>query len=110
MSPAPFCVAGCGPSAPRIRGVHDFIGDWRHIALRPHDLWFWTQFLNKMETIMRRMLLIALLAAVLGCAKNPNSEAAGARIHDTTLTARDTIDPNDTLPRIRDTVPDSTRH
>jgi hypothetical protein len=32
------------------------------------------------------------------------------RIHDTTLTAGDTTNPNDTLPRIRDTVPDSTRH
>jgi hypothetical protein len=59
---------------------------------------------------MRRMLVVALLAAVLGCAKNRNSEAAGARMHDTTLTARDTMNPTDSLPRIRDTVPDSTRH
>jgi hypothetical protein len=59
---------------------------------------------------MRRMLLIALLAAALGCGRNRNSEAAGARINDTTLTTRDTVNPTDTLPRIRDTMPDSTRH
>jgi hypothetical protein len=58
---------------------------------------------------MRPMLLVALLVAPFGCARNRTSEAAGARIHDTTLTARDTVTPNDTLPRIRDTVPDSTR-
>jgi hypothetical protein len=57
---------------------------------------------------MRPMLLI-VLAATLGCAGNRRSEAAGARIHDTTLTARDTTNPNDTLPRIRDSVPDSTQ-
>jgi hypothetical protein len=60
--------------------------------------------------MMRPMLLIALLAVALGCARNRGSEAAGARIRDTTLTAQDTINPNDTLPRIRDTVPDSTQH
>jgi hypothetical protein len=59
---------------------------------------------------MRPLLLVAALAAAFGCARNRSSEAAGARIHDTALTARDTINPNDTLPRIRDTVPDSTRH
>jgi hypothetical protein len=59
---------------------------------------------------MRPLLLVAALVAALGCAGNRSSEAAGARIHDTTLTARDTTNPNDTLPRIRDTVPDSTRH
>jgi hypothetical protein len=59
---------------------------------------------------MRPLLLVAALVAALGCARNRSSEAAGARIHDTTLTARDTTNPNDTLPRIRDTVPDSTRH
>ncbi|MEA2712585.1 MAG: hypothetical protein QOK27_546 [Gemmatimonadales bacterium] len=58
---------------------------------------------------MKRMLLFGFLAAALGCARNRPSEAAGARIHeDTTLTARDTANPNDTLPRIRDSVPDST--
>jgi hypothetical protein len=59
---------------------------------------------------MRPMLLLVLAAATFGCARNRSSEAAGARIHDTTLTAGDTTNPNDTLPRIRDTVPDSTRH
>jgi hypothetical protein len=58
---------------------------------------------------MRPILLLAGLTAALGCARNRTSEAAGARIHDTTLTARDTTNPNDTLPRIRDTVPDSTQ-
>ena len=58
---------------------------------------------------MRAILLLAALAATFGCARNRSSEAAGARIHDTTLTARDTTNPNDTLPRIRDTVPDSTQ-
>jgi hypothetical protein len=60
--------------------------------------------------MIRPILLIALLAAGLGCARNRGSEAAGARIRDTTLTARDTTNPNDTLPRIRDSVPDSTQH
>jgi hypothetical protein len=60
---------------------------------------------------MRRMLLFGFLAAAMGCARNHASEAAGARIHeDTTLTARDTTNPNDTMPRIRDTVPDSAQH
>ena len=57
---------------------------------------------------MKRVLLAAMVAAALGCAGNRSSEAAGARIHDTTLTAQDTANPNDTLPRIRDSVPDST--
>lgn len=59
---------------------------------------------------MRGILLIALLAAASACARNRSSEAAGARIHDTMLTARDTTSPDDTLSRIRDTVPDSTQH
>jgi predicted component of type VI protein secretion system len=59
---------------------------------------------------MRPMLLFIALAATVGCARNRSSEAAGARIHDTTLTAQDTTNPNDTLPRIRDTVPDSLQH
>jgi hypothetical protein len=65
---------------------------------------------SQMEMIMRQMLLIALLAAAPGCAKNPDSDTAGARIHEDTLTAKDTIDPNDTLTHIRDTMPDSTQH
>ena len=74
---------------------------------------------------MRYAVLIALLLAAAGCAKNRESEQSGAagapqvgdttgmhdstRIHDTTLTAKDTTNPNDTLPHIRDSVPDSTR-
>ena len=61
----------------------------------------------KLEAKMRRVLLAAMFAAALGCARNRTSEAAGARIHDTTLTAADTTNPNDTLPRIRDSVADS---
>jgi hypothetical protein len=56
---------------------------------------------------MTRVLFLVALATVLGCSRNRDSETAGARIRDTTLTARDTVNPNDTLPRIRDTVPDS---
>lgn len=59
---------------------------------------------------MRNALLVVLLtAAAAGCAKNRSSEEAGARIHDTTLTPQDTVNPNDTLPRVRDSVSDSTR-
>ena len=56
---------------------------------------------------MTRVLLALLLLAPLGCASNKNAEAAGARIHDTTTTAQDTLNPNDTLPRIRDSASDS---
>jgi hypothetical protein len=60
---------------------------------------------------MRLVLLVAMFAGALGCAGNRNAEAAGARIHDTTLTAKiDTINPSDTARHIRDTVPDSTQH
>jgi hypothetical protein len=60
---------------------------------------------------MKRMFLFAFIVAALGCAGNRSSEAAGARVHeDTTVTARDTANPNDTLPRIRDSVPDSAQH
>jgi hypothetical protein len=56
---------------------------------------------------MTRLLLALLLLAPLGCATNKNSESAGARIHDTTTTAQDTTNPNDTLPRVRDSMTDS---
>jgi predicted component of type VI protein secretion system len=59
---------------------------------------------------MRRLLLAALLTASAGCASNRASDEPGARIRDTTLTAQDTVNPNDTLPHIRDSMPDSTRH
>ena len=58
---------------------------------------------------MNRILLALVLVAPLGCASNRNNDTAGARIHDTTLTTRDTTNPNDTLPHIRDSMADSTR-
>jgi hypothetical protein len=58
---------------------------------------------------MRPVLLAAALIVVASCASNRNSDAVGARIQDTTLTARDTTNPSDTLPRIRDSMADSTR-
>ena len=56
---------------------------------------------------MTRLLLLLLLLSPLGCASNRNRDTAGARINDTTTTAQDTINPNDTLPRVRDSVTDS---
>jgi hypothetical protein len=56
---------------------------------------------------MGRLMLAMAFAASVGCAGN-RKEAARTRIRDTTLTPADTVRPNDTLPRIRDTVPDST--
>jgi hypothetical protein len=56
---------------------------------------------------MTRLLLALLLLTPLGCASNKNAETAGARIHDTATTAQDSTNPNDTLPRIRDSVNDS---
>jgi hypothetical protein len=47
-------------------------------------------------------------AAAAGCASNKTSDEPGTRIRDTTATARDSVNPNDTLPHIRDTIPDST--
>ena len=58
---------------------------------------------------MRRLLLMGLLAAALtGCARNKASNEPATRIRDTTITAKDTTNPNDTLPHIRDSLPDST--
>jgi hypothetical protein len=56
---------------------------------------------------MTRLLFALLLLTPLGCASNKNAETGGARIHDTTTTAQDSTNPNDTLPRIRDSVNDS---
>lgn len=58
---------------------------------------------------MRRVLLAAWLTATAGCASNQASDEPGSRIRDSTLTPQDTTSPNDTLPHIRDSVPDSTR-
>ena len=58
---------------------------------------------------MRYMILAGLVsAAAVGCATNKTSDETGTRIRDTTATARDSVNPNDTLPHIRDTIPDST--
>ena len=58
---------------------------------------------------MRPLVLAVLVSmAVSGCASNKADEP-GARIRDTTLTTQDTTNPNDTLPRVRDSFPDSTR-
>jgi hypothetical protein len=59
---------------------------------------------------MKRVLLVALLIFAAGCAPNRGSGEEGARIQDTALTAGDTTNPSDTLPRIRDSMPDSTQH
>ena len=56
--------------------------------------------------VMRRVLLATILVIGVGCASN-RSDEPGARIEDTTLTPQDTVNPNDTMPRIRDSVTDS---
>jgi predicted component of type VI protein secretion system len=56
-----------------------------------------------------RSLIAALTLILAACASNRASDEPVTRIHDTTLTAKDTTNPNDTLPHIRDTMPDSTR-
>jgi predicted component of type VI protein secretion system len=58
----------------------------------------------------RVMLAGAVCVAGSACASNKANDEPGTRIRDTTLTAQDTTNPNDTLPHIRDSVPDSTRH
>jgi hypothetical protein len=59
---------------------------------------------------MRGLILLSLIgAAGAGCASNNAADEPGARIRDdSTATAVDTANPNDTLTHIRDTVPDST--
>lgn len=61
---------------------------------------------------MRRLILAGLMSVVVaGCASNKAKlDEPRTRIRDTTVTARDTTNPKDTLPHIRDSVPDSTRH
>ena len=59
---------------------------------------------------MRRLILAGLVSTLAaGCASNKAADKPGARIRDTTVTPRDTVNPNDTLPHIRDSVPDSTQ-
>jgi len=61
------------------------------------------------EVNMRRLLLAGLVSTLAaGCASNKAADEPSARIRDTTITPRDTVNPNDTLPHIRDSLPDST--
>jgi hypothetical protein len=65
---------------------------------------------NLWEVNMRRLLLAGLVSTLAaGCASNKAADEPGARIRDTTATPRDTVNPNDTLPHIRDSLPDSTQ-
>jgi predicted component of type VI protein secretion system len=57
----------------------------------------------------RVMLAGALCVAGSACASNKATDEPGTRIRDTTMTAQDTTNPNDTLPHIRDSMPDSTQ-
>jgi predicted component of type VI protein secretion system len=59
---------------------------------------------------MRPLILAGLLSAILpGCASNKAADEPEARIRDTTMMTKDTTNPNDTLPQIRDSVSDSTQ-
>jgi hypothetical protein len=59
--------------------------------------------------------VMALILSVGACARNKAGDQAGAvhepptRIRDTTLAPRDTTNPNDALPHIRDGARDTTR-
>jgi hypothetical protein len=65
----------------------------------------------KRKLLMRALVLAGLMSMALGgCASNKAADDPGARVRDTILTAKDTIHPNDTLTRVRDSVADSTRH
>ena len=59
---------------------------------------------------MRVSLLAGLVPVILaGCASNKAADEPGTRVRgDTTLTAKMDTTHGDTLPHIRDTVPDST--
>ncbi len=57
---------------------------------------------------MRQVILVGLAsAAIAACASNKPSDEPGTSIRDATTTAQDTTNPNDTLPHIRDSMPDS---
>ncbi len=64
-----------------------------------------------MRIAVARVLSLIIVPA---CARNQEEQPGTpanretARIRDTTLTAKDTLAPGDTLPHIRDTLPDST--
>jgi hypothetical protein len=55
---------------------------------------------------MRLTTILALLL-LAGCARNSNPETEQVRVRDTTLTAADTLAPDDTLDRGRRTIPDT---
>jgi hypothetical protein len=59
---------------------------------------------------MRAWLLAGLVPVILaGCASNKAADEPGTRVRgDTTMTAKLDTTHSDTLPHIRDTVPDST--
>ena len=58
---------------------------------------------------MRALLLAGLVPVILaGCASNKAADEPGTRVRgDTTMTAKMDTTHGDTLPHIRDTVPDS---
>ena len=55
---------------------------------------------------MRIIVLVALLL-VGGCARNADTETEEARVRDTTVTASDTLAPDDTVDRARRAIPDT---
>jgi hypothetical protein len=55
------------------------------------------------------MLAVVTGLVVTACASNRSGDEPGARIRDTTITAADTTKMTDSLPHIRDSVPDSTQ-
>jgi hypothetical protein len=55
---------------------------------------------------MRFIMLVALFA-LAGCARNRADEEENVRIRDTTLTAGDTLAPEDTVDRARRAIPDT---
>jgi hypothetical protein len=56
---------------------------------------------------MRIAPLLTLLCLGLGCARNSDDQTGQARVRDTTLTAADTLSPDDTLDRARRVAPDT---
>lgn len=59
---------------------------------------------------MRRMLALALSVFSSAYASNKTGDEPGTRIRDATLTSQDRTNPNDTLPHVRDSLPDTSRH
>jgi hypothetical protein len=53
--------------------------------------------------------MVAMIAALAGCASNKTTDEPGTRVRDSSMTAQDSVNPSDTATHIRDTVPDSTR-